>query len=102
MGETTTPVAPPATAAPPLPPISASALRIVLFGMPAAGKSSLLGALAQAAQSQEHLLNGRLTDRSSNQGLAELRRRVYDEKSRPTAEEVVPYPVVFEPFAADE
>ena len=29
-----------------------SALRIVLFGMPDAGKSSLLGALAQAAQVQ--------------------------------------------------
>ncbi len=48
-------------------------LSIVLFGMPAAGKSSLLGALAQAAQAQEHLLNGRLTDVSH--GLDELRRR---------------------------
>jgi len=49
-------------------------LSIVLFGMPAAGKSSLLGALGQAAQAQEHLLNGRLTDVSH--GLDELRRRV--------------------------
>src|SRR6516225_788774 len=71
-------------------------LSIVLFGMPAAGKSSLLGALAQAAQAQEHLLNGRLTDVSH--GLDELRRRVYDESPRCTAEEVVPYPVDFEPF----
>jgi hypothetical protein len=74
-------------------------LSIVLFGLPAAGKSSLLGALAQAAQAQEHLLNGRLTDVSH--GLDELRHRVYDESPRRTAEEVVPYPVDFEPFSPD-
>jgi hypothetical protein len=74
-------------------------LSIVLFGLPAAGKSSLLGALAQAAQAQEHLLNGRLTDVSH--GLDELRRRVYEENSRRTADEVVPYPVDFEPFNQD-
>jgi hypothetical protein len=74
-------------------------LSIVLFGMPAAGKSSLLGALSQAASAQEHLLNGRLTDVSH--GLDELRRRVYDESPRRTAEEVVPYPVDFEPFSQD-
>ncbi len=76
-----------------------SNLSIVLFGMPAAGKSSLLGALAQAAQAQEHLLNGRLTDVSH--GLDELRRRVYEESARRTAEEVVPYPIDFEPFNDD-
>ncbi|MGH7171618.1 MAG: hypothetical protein ACRELG_15185 [Gemmataceae bacterium] len=74
-------------------------LSIVLFGLPAAGKSSLLGALAQAAQAQEHLLNGRLVDVSH--GLDELRRRLYDESARRTAEEVVPYPIDFEPFNAD-
>jgi hypothetical protein len=74
-------------------------LSIVLFGLPAAGKSSLLGALAQAAQAQEHLLNGRLTDVSH--GLDELRQRVYDESPRRTAEEVVPYPIDFEPFVHD-
>jgi hypothetical protein len=74
-------------------------LSIVLFGMPAAGKSSLLGALAQAAQAQEHLLNGRLTDVSH--GLDELRRRAYEESPRRTADEVVPYPVDFEPFGQD-
>ena len=74
-------------------------LSIVLFGLPAAGKSSLLGALAQAAQAQEHLLNGRLIDVSH--GLDELRRRLYEESGRRTAEEVVPYPVDFEPFNAD-
>ena len=78
-------------------PISRSALRIVLFGMPDAGKSSLLGALAQAAQTQEHVLNGHLTDLS--QGLGELQRRLYEGAPRETLEEVVPYSVVFEPFA---
>jgi hypothetical protein len=79
--------------------VSPTALRIVLFGLPAAGKSSLLGALAQAAQTQEHLLNGRLVPRSD--GLPELQKRLYVENPRPTAEEVAPYPVEFEPFAHD-
>jgi hypothetical protein len=81
---------------PPPATLSANALRIVLFGMPGAGKSSLLGALSQAAQAQEHLLNAHLNDLSH--GLAELRQRLYDENGRPTAEEVVPYPVDFEPL----
>ena len=74
-----------------------AALRIVLFGMPDAGKSSLLGALAQAAQTQEHVLNGHLTDPSH--GLAALQHRLYEEMPRETLEEVVPYPVAFDPFA---
>ncbi|HTU91522.1 MAG TPA: hypothetical protein VMF69_15675, partial [Gemmataceae bacterium] len=79
--------------------VRADDLSIVLFGLPAAGKSSLLGALAQAAQAQEHLLNGRLID--VTHGLDELRRRLYEENARRTAEEVVPYPVDFEPFSTD-
>lgn len=79
--------------------VRADDLSIVLFGLPAAGKSSLLGALAQATQAQEHLLNGRLIDVSH--GLDELRRRLYDESARRTAEEVVPYPVDFEPFRTE-
>jgi hypothetical protein len=79
---------------------SVNDLSIVLFGLPAAGKSSLLGALAQAAQAQEHLLNGKLTDVSH--GLDELRRRLYEESARRTADEVVPYAVDFEPFHPDE
>jgi hypothetical protein len=75
--------------------MSPQALRIVLFGMAHAGKSSLLGALAQAAQSQEKLLNGRLTDLSG--GLAELQQRLYDGSPRETLEEVVPYLAAFEP-----
>ena len=35
--------------------VARGALRLVVFGMPAAGKSSLLGALAQAAKTQEQL-----------------------------------------------
>ncbi len=52
------------------------AFRIVLFGMPDAGKSSLLGALAQAAQSQQELFHGKLIDKSH--GLLELQKRLYE------------------------
>jgi hypothetical protein len=64
--------------------------------MPDAGKSSLLGALLQAGQTQEHLLNGHLTDLSS--GLTELQHRLYEGTARETLEEVVPYPVAFKSF----
>jgi GTPase SAR1 family protein len=72
-----------------------AAVRIVLFGMPDAGKSSLLGALAQAAHSQGRTLRGHLTDLTH--GLAELRRRVYEDRQTETREEIVPYPVRFTP-----
>ncbi len=88
-----------ASATSPSPPPTRDVLRIVLFGMPAAGKTSLLGALGQAAQLQEHLLHGRLVD--SSNGLAELQHRLYDDLPRRTAEEVVPYPVVFQPFSQE-
>jgi hypothetical protein len=74
----------------------AGAVRLVLFGMPDAGKSSLLGALAQAAQTQEHLLNGRLVD--EGHGLVELQRRLYEDRPRGTLDEVAPFPVRLEPF----
>src|SRR5437764_938439 len=77
---------------------SRSALHVVLFGMPEAGKSSLLGALVQAAQTQEHILGGRLIDRS--QRLLELQRRLYEDRPRETLEEVVPFPISLEPFTA--
>jgi len=77
--------------------VGTSAYRLVLFGMPHAGKSSLLGALMQAAQTQEHTLQGRLTDLSH--GLAELQRRLYDDRPRMTPEEIVGYPIRFESFA---
>ncbi len=92
MSQVTTP--PPAPA-----PVAADAVRVVLFGMPDAGKSSLLGALAQAAQTQEHVLNGKLLDQTqTQQGLIELQRRLYEDRPRETLEEVVPYAVRLEPF----
>jgi len=84
-------------APPPAPPVpdDPSAVRIVLFGMPDAGKSSLLGALSQAAHTQGRALHGHLTDMSH--GLGELRNRLYDDRQRETQEEIVPYPVRFAP-----
>ncbi len=75
---------------------SPSALRVVLFGMPDAGKSSLLGALAQAAQTQERTFGGRLTDLTN--GLAELQHRVYDGRPRETLAETAAFPVAIDPF----
>jgi GTPase SAR1 family protein len=75
--------------------IDPRALRIVLFGMPQAGKSSLLGALAQAAQTQENAFSLHLNDLSH--GLAALQSRLYEGAPRETLEEVVPYLVAFEP-----
>jgi hypothetical protein len=84
----------------PPPPVSPSALRLVLFGMPDAGKSSLLGALAQAAHAQERTLHGRLTDLW--RGLAELQHRVYDDRPRETLEEIIPHPVTFVPLRGNK
>jgi hypothetical protein len=85
---------PPAPA--PRPPVDPGDLRVVLFGMPAAGKSSLLGALARAAEVQQATLGGKIVDES--QGLADLRHQLYDATPRRTPEEVVPYPVRYEPL----
>jgi len=89
------------TTAPPAPPLNAAdsgVLRVVLFGMPDAGKSSLLGALLQSTRVQDRLLQGRVLDTAN--GLGELWKRVYEERQRETLEEIVPYPVVFEPYSA--
>ncbi|HEY8505911.1 MAG TPA: hypothetical protein VIL46_15105 [Gemmataceae bacterium] len=80
-------------------PAPASALRVVLFGLPDAGKSSLLGALAQAAELHDRDLQGRLVELAG--GLLELQRLVYHDRTRETREEIVPYPVVFEPLPKD-
>jgi hypothetical protein len=85
------------TAADPAPAAPNPELRVVVFGMPEAGKSSLLGALAQAAQVQSDVLNARIADPTG--GLAELQKRLYDERPRETLEEVVPYPVTIAPLA---
>jgi GTPase SAR1 family protein len=77
--------------------MSAGSLQLVLFGLPSAGKSALLGALAEAARSQDTTLNGRLLDPS--QTLAQLHKRLRENSSRPTEEETVPHPVTFEAAA---
>src|SRR5262245_37703032 len=74
------------------------AVSLVLFGGPSAGKSSLLGALVQAGQGQEHLLKGKLNDRS--QKLAGLHQEFHSDKSQPTVDEVVAYPIAIEPEQA--
>src|SRR5437879_3286199 len=51
--------------------------RLLLFGSPNAGKSSLLGALAQAA-------DGQLVEESGD--LARLQKNTYEGKSNPTGE----------------
>ena len=90
---------PPTDPGPALRKVDADALRVVLFGMPSAGKSSLLGALMQASQTQTHLLTGRLTDLSG--GLSELQKRLYEDRPKRTAVEVAPYLVEFEPFSQE-
>src|SRR6516165_1486952 len=75
---------------------SSGAPRILLFGMPHAGKTSLLGALGRAAEIQEQLLNGRLTGFSSE--LPELAKRLYTEGLQPATEEIVSYSVRFDPL----
>jgi hypothetical protein len=96
------PSSPTAAAPADAPAPSGPALRVVVFGMPEAGKSSLLGALEQAAQTQADVLNVRLLDPSG--GLAELQKRLYEGRPRETLEEVAPYPVVLAPLKgpADE
>jgi hypothetical protein len=87
----------PEPSATPVIPNDPDALRLVLFGLPGAGKSSLLGALGQAAQVQPALLNGQLTDLSH--GLQDLRQRLYETGPRRTEEEIAPYPVEVRPLS---
>jgi GTPase SAR1 family protein len=61
--------------------MSSSGPRILLFGTPGAGKTSLLGALVQAAAMQSNPLKGTLVDESG--ALDELRDRVYELKAVP-------------------
>jgi GTPase SAR1 family protein len=70
------------------------ALRLVLFGKPSAGKTALLSALIQSAETQQALLNGQVTDLSGR--LLELGKRHRDGHLEPTAEEVILYPIRYE------
>jgi len=74
------------------------ALRVVLFGRQGAGKTALLSALIHSAETQEALLNGQITDLSGR--LLEIGKRYRDGRPGPTTEEVVAYPIRFEPIAA--
>lgn len=56
---------------------------LLLLGTPGAGKTSLLGAFAQAAGGQEAILKGRLADPDG--GWAGLRKTTYNGKPVPTA-----------------
>src|SRR4051812_32948100 len=56
----------------------ASGPRLLLFGSPGAGKSALLGALAQVASAQPALLKGTLTEESG--ALVELQKNTYETK----------------------
>src|SRR5947209_19189744 len=67
-------------------------LRIVFFGLPEAGKSSLLGALVQVAQHQEPQLGARVNDLAH--GLGQLHKGVYERGPAPTNEEIVEYQVM--------
>lgn len=71
-------------------------LRIVLFGAPGAGKSSLIGALAQAGQTQGQQLGGQLLDVSG--GMTELKNQTYQNGPAPTQDELRDYPLAIEPL----
>src|SRR5262245_53827838 len=73
-------------------------LRVVLFGLAGAGKTSLLGALSESARSQQKLLKGKLEDVGG--GLEAVHRQVYERHQRSTPGEVVPYPLRYEPTGA--
>lgn len=81
------------------PAVGKRALRIVLFGRPGAGKSSLLAALALAAQ--DEAAPWALTDVGG--GLGGLRQQLSDGSPPPagTPDQAVSYPVVFHDRALD-
>jgi hypothetical protein len=79
-------------------PGSTEPLRVVLFGLPQAGKSALLAALAQAQKEQAAPFDGEVADVSG--GLEQQRRLYYDAIPQPTGGQTSPYPVRFRPPGA--
>ncbi len=79
--------------------LNARGLRILVFGTPGSGKSSLLGALWQAAQSQETVLGGKISNPTG--GLEKLHEAVYNQKPYQTDEDMTGYPVSLEPAEGD-
>jgi hypothetical protein len=78
------------------PKVSASALRIVLFGPAGAGKTALLAALADSARTQPRLLQGHLADLSSR--LTDLANLAHAGRLESTVEDGSTYPISFETF----
>lgn len=76
----------------------ASIPHMLLFGSPGAGKSSLLGALAQAAAMQTPALKGQLVDKSG--ALQQLQKNTYEKKPPPT-DGLEAYDVHLEPADGD-
>jgi hypothetical protein len=74
----------------------AQTVDIVLLGGPAAGKTSLVGALAEAAQSQPAVLHAQLKDIQGP--LADVREATYKKGPAPTREEVQRIAVTLEPL----
>ena len=70
-------------------------VRLLVFGLPGSGKSSLLGALVQASRLQAAVLKGQIADDTGR--LAELRRRTYTGTFPPTTTEAALYPLHFVP-----
>ncbi len=66
-------------------------LNLVLLGLRSSGKSALLGALQQAAQSKGTDVDGALVDLSGE--LTKLRQASLDEKYHPTRDAVAAYPM---------
>src|SRR3954447_21883634 len=96
---------PPQDVAPALAPSPAKApassegpLRVVLFGLPQAGKTALLAALAQVQKEHAAQFDGEVIDGSG--GLEEQPPLYYDEFPHATDEETTPYPVRFRPPGA--
>lgn len=84
-------------------PVGRQALRIVLLGLPGAGKSSLLGALAIAGETSDANANGpHLIDAPGV--LTELRQQVEHRHTQPTVtpDQIIPYLVAFEERAPNQ
>jgi hypothetical protein len=75
-------------------PTAEAPLRLVLFGRPGSGKSSLVGALARAAQSQQTQLGGQFV--SLAEGFTRLQKHQEANRIPPTGEEIVAYPAAFQ------
>jgi hypothetical protein len=72
----------------------ADAPRLVFLGLPDSGKSALLGALAQAAQTQEKLLGSRL----HAQDLEQLQKYAYDKAPEPDQPDLAEFTATLDPM----